>query len=228
MKKLTLLGCALVLTACQPKAGMDSKTSASATTSSVTSQAPAPNPTAPPEATGDPTTIAVLPTTMGARNFDQINATMETVTGVSGNSNVISRFKMLSTQLPADNDIKSFSFSGQGAVTVLAAEYCTALIQNTNNRYATQLAAAIGNFNLALAPSVAFAGTNPTTLAQSLVMKFWGSSYANNANAATAIQNVANLLKTLPVGQTDNATTTKNSVIGACTSVLASAPVSTY
>ncbi|MGZ3711867.1 MAG: hypothetical protein ACXVBE_08925 [Bdellovibrionota bacterium] len=228
MNKIILAALLVILASCQAKQSADTKAlSGAATTadpvsvpSSSTNVSPAPT------GTGDPTTVAVIPTTLGGRNFDEINSTMESVTGVTGNKNVISRFTLLKAQLPTDNDIKSFSFSAQGAVTVLAAEYCNALIGTTT--YPMQMAAALGNFNLNNPPTVAFAGTAPMMLAQSLIMKFWGSGYANNANLAASEAAVAKLLTDLSTGLTNNTTTTKNSVIGACTSVLASAPVSTY
>jgi len=212
------------LAGCQAKRSGTSSTTAAAPSSEVIAQ-----PSAGGGGTqGDPTTIAALPTSLGARNFDQINGTMESLTGVAGNSSVINRFNSLKAQLPSDNDIKSLSFSGQGAITVLAAEYCSALILNPGNMYASQLAGAIGGFNLNAPPSVAFAGNGPSMLAQSMILKFWGSGYASNPNAATAQQGVMKLLADLSSGQADTATTTKNAVIGACTSVLASAPVSIY
>lgn len=221
----------LVLASCSPKKAMDEKKSSATTTTSAPPPPTTQSGTGDPAletGVGDPTTIAVVPTTAGARNFDQINSSMESVTGIVGNRNVISRFNNLKAQLPSDNDIKSFSFNAQSAITVLAAEYCNALIVNTNGMYATQLAAAIGNFNLTNPPTTAFAGTAPATLAQMLIVKFWGSSYATNANAMAAQAAVVKLIADLPTGQTNNATTTRNTVIGACTSVLASAPMSVY
>jgi hypothetical protein len=229
IRNILAISCTIALLSCQAKRGADT-TSVSGTATAPVEVAPTSSTVVspPPSGTGDPTTVAVIPTSLGTRNFDQINSTMESVTGIAGNKNVISRFTLLKAQLPTDNDIKSFSFSAQGAVTVLAAEYCAALISNANGMYATQLAAAIGNFNMSNVPTVAFAGTGPALLAQSMITKFWGSGYANSTNAAASQAAVAKLLADLALGQTNNTTTTKNSVIGACTSVLASAPVSTY
>jgi hypothetical protein len=217
-KSLSLFLSLLILASCQAKKGGGTSTPSEAPSASSTPAGP----------TGDPTTIAALPTALGVRNFDQVNASMESVTGVMGNGNVIARFNLLKAQLPSTNDIKAFSFSGQGAVTVLAAEYCTALVTNTNNMYATQLAAAIGTFNMAAIPTVAFTTATSAALAQSLIIKFWGSGYASNANAMAAQQTVEQLITGLITGQANTTTTTRNAVIGACTSVLASAPTSIY
>jgi hypothetical protein len=109
---------------------------------------------------------------------------------------------------------------------VLAAEYCTALV--TNGAYAAQLMAATGNFNLAAVPTAAFNATTSANLASALMMKFWGSGYANNPNATAAQMSVVQLIASLTTGQANTTTTTRNAVIGACTSVLASAPTSIY
>lgn len=211
-----LAAAALTVTACQVKKKSAPSTDTATTESTTTNSG----------GSGDPGSIAALPTALGVRNFDQVNATMESVTGVMGNNTVIQRFQALKLQLPADNDIKAFSFSAQGAITVLAAEYCNALVMN--GAYATQLAAATGGFNVGAVPSTAFTATSSASLAQALIVKFWGSGYANNANANAAEQAVITLLGSLTSGQANTATTTKNAVIGACTSVLASAPTSIY
>ncbi|MGZ3650632.1 MAG: hypothetical protein ACXVB9_02075 [Bdellovibrionota bacterium] len=225
--KKTFFLLSLALFSCQAKKAGSSSTD-TATSSGASTVSTDPSTGTSTGTTGDPTTIAVIPTSLGARNFDQMNATMESVTGVTGNATVISRFNSLKAQLPSSNDIKAFSFSSQGAITVLAAEYCTALITNSGGKYATQLASVIGNFNITAIPTVAFAGTAPTTLAQMMIVKFWGSGYASSKNAAPSAASVVQLMSDLTTGQANTATTTKNSVIGACTSVLASAPVSTY
>jgi hypothetical protein len=217
---------AFALAGCAPKKGGGSSSTA---TVAQTQTSPTSSSTGTSTGTGgDPTTIAAYATAVGTRNFDQINATMESVTGVMGNATIKSRFTSLKGQLPSDNDVKSFSFSSQGAVTVLAAEYCTALVTNSGGKYATQLAAAIGNFNITAVPTVAFTNTTSPALAQSLILKFWGNNYATSTNAALAQSDVVTLMAGLVSGQANTATTTRNAVIGACTSVLASAPVSVY
>lgn len=174
---------------------------------------------------GDPDTVAVIPTTVGIRNFEQVNATMMAVTGVEGNSTVISRYNNLKTQLPTDNDVKAFSFSNQIGITVLAAEYCNALITNTNNMYTTQRTAAVGMINFAAAPSVALTAAGKADVAQKLMAKFWGSGLMSNPNAAATQASIITLLGDLVAGETDNTTTTRKAVTGACTAVLASSPI---
>jgi hypothetical protein len=224
ISRLLLLGFApFLLFACQAKVGGNS-TSASDTASATIGSSSSTNTAT----SGSGTPPAPAAVEVGVRNFDQVNSTMESVTGVMGNKNVLARFAILKGQLPSTNDISAFSFSGQGAVTVLAAEYCTALIQNSGNAYATQLAAAIGTFNLKAVPTVAFTTATSAALAQSLILQFWGAGYANNTNAAAAEQSVEQLLTELTTGLPNTATTTQNAVIGACTSVLASSPTTVF
>ncbi len=231
---LRLALCVAMLSACQAKkagnnavnakagaaagsvsSGATTNTDASTATSTSTD-------TTPP---GDPVTIAAVTTSVGIRNFDQINAAMAALTEIRGNATITKRFVSLQARLPNSNEIKSFSFSAQGAITELAAEYCTALINN--NTYTTQRTAAIGMINLGAAPSVALITAGKVDVANNLISKFWGSSAITLPANATSQTNIVNLITAVVAGETDNATTTKNAVIAACTTVLASSPVST-
>jgi len=186
---------------------------------------PVPVPVGNSESDGDPESVAVVATSLGMRNFEQING-MAALTQIEGNSTVNNRYTTLKSQLPSDNDIKSFSFSGQIAITVLAAEYCNTLITNTNNVYTAQRTAAVGNINFNSPPSLALNAAGRLDVAQKLISKFWGEGMKNLPDANTARMDIATLLGDLVAGETDNTTTTRKAVIGACTSVLASSPVS--
>jgi len=68
---------------------------------------------------------------IGVRNFDEINATMSTVTGVPRNQiNVDSVFLTIRQQLPTVENIEGFLSAHQMAVSQLAIEYCSALVDN--------------------------------------------------------------------------------------------------
>ncbi len=187
-------------------------------------------PTTPPDVldtppTGDPTTIAVLPTSVGVRSFDEVNSTMAALTGITGNTTVTNRYNGLKSKLPVDNDIKSFSFSTQNAIAVLAAEYCNALVNNT--MYATQLQQTIGTFNTNTLPLTAFANDATTmALAQNMLTRFWGANYSTLPNGPTTQATIVTLIKDLIAAEPNTATTTRRALVGACTSVLASSPVS--
>jgi spore germination protein YaaH len=174
-------------------------------------------------ATSIPITMATVPTAVGSRNFEQMNKTMSVLTGIDGNSAVINRYNAIKSQLPGTNDIKSFSFSGQIATTVLAAEYCNTLI--TSATYAAQRMAAVGTVNITLPPSQALTTAVKMDVAQKLITKFWAVGTATIPDPATAQSDIVNLITTLVTGETDSAATTKKALVGACTSVLASSPV---
>ncbi|MDX1404854.1 MAG: LamG domain-containing protein [Woeseiaceae bacterium] len=68
---------------------------------------------------------------IGVRTFDEINATMSAVTGVSTEEFFVdSTFQMLRQSMPAVEDPAAFLSSHQVAVAQLAIEYCNALIED--------------------------------------------------------------------------------------------------
>lgn len=68
---------------------------------------------------------------IGVRNFDEINATMAAVTAVPRNqADVNSVFLTIRQQLPAVENIEGFLSAHQMAVSQLAIEYCSALVDN--------------------------------------------------------------------------------------------------
>jgi hypothetical protein len=72
---------------------------------------------------------------IGVRTFDEINATMSAVTGVSpNNAKVKPTFDSVRQSLPATKDLQSYLASHQTAVAQLAIQYCSALIDDTTAR----------------------------------------------------------------------------------------------
>jgi mono/diheme cytochrome c family protein len=68
---------------------------------------------------------------IGVRNFDEINATMATVTGVPINQfDVDNVFQTIKQQLPTVENIEGFLSAHQMAVSQLAIEYCSTLVDN--------------------------------------------------------------------------------------------------
>jgi hypothetical protein len=81
-----------------------------------------------------PTPVA-KPALIGVRTFDEINATMAAVTGVSPNdADVRATYSNIRQSLPAVNDIQAFLGSHQTAVAQLAIQYCNALVEDTSAR----------------------------------------------------------------------------------------------
>ena len=68
---------------------------------------------------------------VGVRTFDEINATMSTVTGVSPEDNAVdTTFQGLRQSMPATEAPVAFLSSHQVAIAQLAIEYCNALIED--------------------------------------------------------------------------------------------------
>ncbi len=68
---------------------------------------------------------------IGVRIFDEINATMAAITGVSAKqSGVDTVFETIKQQLPTVENIEGFLSAHQMAVSQLAIEYCSALVDN--------------------------------------------------------------------------------------------------
>jgi hypothetical protein len=72
---------------------------------------------------------------IGLRTFDEINATMSSLTGISPTlEGVQTTFNTIRQQLPSSADVNGFLSSHQVAVSQLAIEYCSALIDDTSLR----------------------------------------------------------------------------------------------
>jgi hypothetical protein len=68
---------------------------------------------------------------IGVRNFQEINATMATITGVSsGQVDVRTVYQTVMQQLPTVENIEGFLSAHQMAISQLAIEYCSVLVDN--------------------------------------------------------------------------------------------------
>jgi hypothetical protein len=90
-----------------------------------------PLPPAPP-----PTDLGPFPD-VGIKTFEEINATMAAITGVSPNNpNVMATFDTVKQALPTIEDINTFVSAQQMAITQLSIEYCNALVEDVPAREA--------------------------------------------------------------------------------------------
>jgi hypothetical protein len=77
------------------------------------------------------------PSDIGVRTFDEINASMAAMTGVSPNAaNVKTTFTNVRQSLPAVSDIQAFLSSHQTSIAQLGVAYCSALINDITARAA--------------------------------------------------------------------------------------------
>ena len=164
---------------------------------------------------------------IGVRTFDEINATMSAVTGVSPEeTNVDMTFQSLRQSLPAVEDPAAFLSSHQVAIAQLAIEYCNALIED---RGAISAAAYFPGFAFDAAPATAFANRN--ALIRPLVDKVMGIALQTQPDAVDVeaelgfnsldpvTERPTNLIDRLIAGGTDTRSISK----GTCAAVLGSA-----
>ena len=168
---------------------------------------------------GEDTTTSTNPVVLeqvqvGVKNFDQINETMASLTGVDPTSNAIKNtFQTLEVQLPTDNDVKSFLAANQVAVTKLAAEYCNSLLDSTALRSSIWTNYNFNSFN----------STDKDFIIDRSLDHFWGAGIDAAGRSASRFE-LQSLLNDLSVGED---TTRSSSIIritkGVCTAVLGSA-----
>jgi mono/diheme cytochrome c family protein len=95
---------------------------------------------------------------IGMRTFDEINATLASITGVDPlEPNVLGTFENVRQSLPATETAESFLASHQVAIAQLAIEYCNALIEDSVLR-----ADLFPAFPFTSSVGIAFPGPGPT------------------------------------------------------------------
>jgi len=173
---------------------------------------------------------------IGVRTFDEISASIATLTGVSQNEpGVKAAVDEVRQSLPAVPQIDAYVSSHQAAIGQLAIEYCHALIENPTLRSAT-----FPGFNFTTTPAAAFANEN--ALFDPLLNRTLGlvqlTHQPDKATARTELHNMVNgypdnpalsgvvragLLNALPPGQTNDDARTRAIAKAVCASVVGSA-----
>jgi hypothetical protein len=157
---------------------------------------------------------------IGIKNFNQLNLTMAALTGVD--PMVAKRgFDRVSPTLPTDNSINVFHPSHQVAITSLAAEYCHHLVESAELRSRIW-----PDFDFTLRPrDNAFSGANRTYLVREVISSFWGPE-VTEAEREQAENELLSLFDVLLLNErTDLTNTTRNVVKGVCMVALGSAQV---
>jgi hypothetical protein len=160
----------------------------------------------------------------GLRNFDRINETMASVTGVDPNSDGPRQaFEELTESLPGDYDLRAFSSSDQVAISKLALEYCDRLVETPALRQSF-----FGpGFDFGAPVPTAFAGqAQRDAIIDALVDRALNVNVANQPAPAEVAPILDGLITTLTAGctaATCGAQETRDVVKGACAAVLSSA-----
>lgn len=161
----------------------------------------------------------------GVRTFDEINATMAALTGVSPEDTAVDMtFQNLRQSMPAIEDPSAFLSSHQVAVAQLAIEYCNALI---DDRGTIPTAVYFPGFNFNAAPGTAYA--NRDALITPLIDRMMGVAIQTQPDfvdvrdelgyTPTSGNHPGNLVDRLIAGGTD----TRSIAKGTCAAVLGSA-----
>jgi len=117
---------------------------------------------------------------VGLRVFDEINATMSELTGVSPTRpSVQATYQQVKQALPTIENIDTFVSAHPVAIAQLAIQYCDALVEDTGAR-----SAYFPGFNFAASPAVAFNAAGRAIVLDSLVGRMMMQNVATEPNAA--------------------------------------------
>jgi hypothetical protein len=186
---------------------------------------PGPPPVPPIEVFGGP-----LPRE-GLRDFDRVNTTMASLTGVDPNSaNVRDTFAELEQQLPGSFDLRTFSSSQQVGIAKLALEYCDSMIESTALR--TAFFGTTPAFQFDQPVGTAFSDQSKRDLViDHLVDRMFNTSIAHQPNrdeVRPVLDGLVSELTAPCATQTCDAPRTRNIVKGLCAAVLSSAAVTVH
>ena len=117
---------------------------------------------------------------IGVRTFDEINATMATVTGVDPETPAVDMtFQNLRQSLPTIENPAAFLSSHQVAIAQLAIEYCNALVDGPG------AGAFFGGFDFSQSPAAAYSGAARNQVIDPIINNFVGVGVAEQPAFAT-------------------------------------------
>ena len=160
------------------------------------------------------------PADIGLRVFDEINATMAELTGVSPQTPAVkATYDTVKQSLPTVESIDTFVSAHPVAIAQLSIQYCNALVDD-----ATARAAYFPGFDFAASPAVAFAPSGRAIVLDSLVGHMMRSNLATEPDAADVRGDLDTLITTLAAcGSSCPAGRTPIIVKASCAALLGSA-----
>ncbi len=127
---------------------------------------------------------------VGLRTFDEINASMAELTGVSQTLQTVqTTFTTIRQQLPSSEDVTGFLSSHQVAVSQLAIEYCSALVDDTTLR-----ASFFPGFNFTTNANDIPSSTWQSQVVAPLMSRFMGENLASQPVPSQVEGELMNLL----------------------------------
>jgi hypothetical protein len=175
----------------------------------------------------DPVPLAPVPppdvqrtADVGLRVFDELNATMAELTGVSPQDpGVAATYATIRQSLPTVETIDTFVSAHPVAVAQLSIQYCDALVENPTAR-----AQYFPGFNFGAAPATAFAPAGRAIVLDSLVGRMLRTNVATEPDAAGVRSDLDNLITRLSsCGGSCSADRTEIVVKASCAALLGSA-----
>ncbi|MBV1878681.1 MAG: LamG domain-containing protein [Pseudomonadales bacterium] len=155
---------------------------------------------------------------IGIKTFDEINASMAQVTGVAmSQPDIVQTFGTIRQQLPAVTNIEGFLSSQQMAVTQLAIEYCSVLMEDQGLR-----ANLFPAFDFQLPPGEAFDTAGRDALLQPLLDKLLGIDVDSQPDRTLSDAELHALVTTL-AGAGGDVERTRTVAKATCAAVLGSA-----
>jgi hypothetical protein len=160
------------------------------------------------------------PADIGLRVFDEINATMSELTGVSAQTPAVkSTFETVKQSLPTVESIDTFVSAHPVAIAQLSIQYCNALVDDSTAR-----SAYFPGFDFSAGPSVAFAPAGRAIVLDSLVGRMMRSNLATEPDPAEVRGVLDNLITRLAAcGASCPAGRTPTIVKASCAALLGSA-----
>jgi len=175
-----------------------------------------PAPLAPPPPTDSPPVSDI-----GVKTFDEINATMATITGVSPNQPAVrTTYALVRQQLPAVVDLSAVLASHQVGIAQLAIEYCNALVEDPVARSAIW-----PTFNFSAPAGTAFdTGPERDAIFVPLLARAMGTSVNSQPDEAAVRMELDNLTQDLTAcGGSCAADRTRTVVKAICAATIGSA-----
>lgn len=159
---------------------------------------------------------------VGIRNHEQLLHTYAELTNISPtNASVVTVYKDIEGSLPTNNDVKVFSAANQVAITRLAAEFCSLLIDNAS----TTRSQIFSTFNIDTVTLTSVTEQRKVDAITSMMNLFWGEGLLSSEEFDAAGEEILILVNKLAVGEANSVAGSKKVFKGACTAILASAYV---
>jgi hypothetical protein len=160
------------------------------------------------------------PADIGLRVFDEINATMSNLTGVSQQTPAVkATFATVKQALPTIESIDTFVSGHPVAIAQLSIQYCNSLVDDTSKR-----AAYFPNFDFNAGPPIAFDAAGRAIVLDSLVSHMMRTNLGTDPNPADVRTELDSLITRLAAcGNSCPAGRTPTIVKATCAALLGSA-----